>query len=102
MTRSGFYLRLALSVVIDIVDFTAGRAMFLVPWEEGVGAGVLFFLWGPAGLVYLWELADVTEVFDGFIPTATLIGLYVGWRQGFIFGKPREGSVPATRDESQP
>lgn len=97
MTRTGFFIRLALSLAIDIADFTIGRALFPVPWEEGVGAAILFLLWGPAGLVYLWELADLTEQLDGFIPTATLIGLYVGWREGHLLGKPRDPATPARR-----
>ena len=89
MTRNGYLLRLAASVVIDLLDFTIGRLLIPVPWEEGVGAAALFLLWGPAGLAYLWELADMTEQFDAFIPTATLIGLYVGWREGFILGRKK-------------
>jgi hypothetical protein len=50
-------------------------------------------------LLYLGELADFTEQVDGFIPTATLIGLYVGWREGFLLGKKRDASPtpPAPR-----
>lgn len=88
MTRTGFYIRLAISAAIDIADMTIGRVLIPVLWEEVVGAGVLFLLWGPAGLTYLWEIADVTEQVDGFVPTATLIGLYVGWREGLLpFGR---------------
>jgi hypothetical protein len=96
MTRNGFFLRLAASVAIDLFDMTVGRTMFIVPWEEGVGAVVLTLMWGPAGLLYLGELADFTEQFDGFIPLATLIGLYVGWKEGFLFGakKPPEVLPP--------
>lgn len=99
MTRTGFLIRLALSLAIDVADATIGRALIPVPWEEGVGAAILFLIWGPAGLVYLWELADLTEQIDAFIPTATLIGLYVGWREGFLLGKKRDASPtpPAPR-----
>lgn len=90
MTRRGFFLRLALSAGIDLFDFTVGRGLFLVPWEEGVGAAALLPLWGWAGLLYLVEFADLTEQFDGFIPTATLIGLVTGWRRGLLFGPPKE------------
>jgi hypothetical protein len=86
MTRTGFWVRLGVSVMIDALDFTIGRTL-LIPWEEGVGALILSLLWGPAGLLYLAELIDVTEFFDGFIPMATLIGLWVGWRKGFLFGQ---------------
>ncbi|MFZ4071397.1 MAG: hypothetical protein ACOYJ6_14970 [Caulobacterales bacterium] len=92
MTRTGFFLRLAVSIVIDLADFTIGRALIPIPWEEGVGALILSLMWGPAGLLYVAELADMTEQIDAFIPLATLIGLYVGWREGHLFGK--SGSRP--------
>jgi hypothetical protein len=87
MTRTGFWIRLGLSIAIDVLDFTVGRLLIPIPWEEGVGALILSLLWGPAGLLYLTELVDFTEQFDAFIPMATLIGLFVGWRQGFLFGR---------------
>jgi len=96
MTRSGFYWRLALSIIIDIADFTFGRIPIFGTVTDGIGTVVLFALWGPAGLVNAWELIDVTDQADGFIPTATLIALFVGWRQG-VFGKRRSTEV-ATGD----
>lgn len=84
MTRRGYWLRMAVAVAIDLLDFTYGRIPILGTVGEGVGALINLALWGPVGLVYLGELADFTEQIDGFIPTATLIGLYVGWRKGFI------------------
>lgn len=93
MTRNGYFLRLAFSVVIDLFDFTLGRIPVFGSVTEGVGTIVLVALWGPAGLANLWELADFTEQADAFVPTATLIALFVGWRQGFLTGK---NSPPAT------
>jgi len=86
MTRSGYFARLALSVVIDLMDFTLGRIPILGTVEDGIGGIVLTAVWGRAGLAYFWELFDITDQIDGFIPTATLIGLYVGWREGHLFG----------------
>lgn len=97
MTRTGFFLRLALSLAIDIADFTIGRVPLVGSATEGVGTAILVMLWGPAGLVYLWELADWTDQLDGFIPTATLIGLFVGWREGHLLGKPRDPPTPTRR-----
>lgn len=89
MTRTGYFWRLALSVAIDFFDLTLGRIPILGSVEDGIGGVVLTMLWGRAGLAYFWELFDVTDQIDGFIPTATLIGLYVGWREGhFGFRKP--------------
>lgn len=91
MTRKGFLWRLAVSVAIDIADFTIGRTMMLIPWEEGVGTAILVALWGPAGLLYLGELADFSEQLDGFVPMATIIALIVGWREGHLFPKKAKG-----------
>jgi hypothetical protein len=99
MTRSGFFWRLALSIVIDIADFTLGRIPIFGTVTDGVGTVVLFALWGPTGLANAWELVDFTDQADGFIPTATLIALYVGWRQG-VFG--RRGAVTPTQTPSLP
>jgi hypothetical protein len=93
MTRTGYFLRLALSIAIDVADFTLGRIPIFGSVTEGVGTIVLFALWGPAGLAYVWELADFTEQVDGFVPTATLIALFVGWRQG-VFGSRSTSVAP--------
>jgi hypothetical protein len=95
MTRQGYFLRLAFSIVIDLFDFTLGRLPIFGTVTEGVGTIVLMALWGPAGLVNLLELFDFSEQIDGFIPTATLVALYVGWREGFLF---RKGSAGPSRD----
>ncbi|MBX9745851.1 MAG: hypothetical protein K2X34_03050 [Hyphomonadaceae bacterium] len=97
MTRSGYFWRLALSIVIDIADFTLGRIPIFGTVTDGVGTVVLFALWGPAGLVNGLELLDFTDQADGFVPTATLIALYVGWRQG-MFGSGSRNVTPTTQD----
>lgn len=86
MTRRGYFLRLAFSVVIDLFDFTLGRVPIFGTVTEGVGTIVLVALWGPAGLLNLAEMVDFTDQADSFIPTATLVALYVGWKNG-MFGK---------------
>lgn len=98
MTRRGYFLRLAFSIVIDVFDFTLGRIPVFGSVTEGVGTIVLTALWGPAGLVNLLELVDFTDQVDSFIPTATLVALYVGWREGFLFGKgsPRNPASDVT------
>lgn len=90
MTRKGFFIRLAISVAIDVLDFTIGRIPIFGSIGEGASALLLTAIWGPAGLLYLGELADFTDQVDGFLPLATLIGLYVGWREGLLFPKARE------------
>jgi hypothetical protein len=99
MTRRGYFLRLAFSVVIDLFDLTLGRIPIFGSVTEGIGTVVLVALWGPAGFVNLLELLDFTDQADSFIPTATLVALYVGWKEG-MFGK---GSTDVTtRDSATP
>lgn len=94
MTRNGYFLRLGFSILIDVIDFTLGRLPVFGTATDGVSTLVLYQLWGPVGLFNLLELIDVTEQIDAFIPTATLVGLYVGWREGFIFKRrARDTSV---------
>jgi hypothetical protein len=95
MNRRTYFLKLAFSVIIDVFDFTLGRIPIFGTVTEGVGTLVLYAMWGPAGLVNALEMVDFTDQVDSFIPTATLVALYVGWREGVF----RKGSaVPAPRD----
>jgi len=81
--RLSWTAKFVISVAIDLLDFTIGRAAFPVPGlGEGLATAACFALWGPRGLLYLWELADVTEQADAFIPTATLIALTAYRREG--------------------
>ncbi len=97
MTRGGFYWRLALSIVIDLFDFTLGRIPIFGSVTEGVGSVVLLALWGPAGLAYLWELVEVSDQADSFVPTATLIALFVGWREGMLGRRSGDDNAVAPR-----
>lgn len=110
MTPTGFAVRLAICLALDLADFTAGRGLFLLPWEEVPGAALLTLLFGAKGLVYVLEVIDLTEQIDAFIPTATLFGLWAGYDAG-LFGKkkplgpdaktPRLGEPQARRLEDQ-
>lgn len=84
MSRRGYFIRLAISVAIDVIDFTFGRVPGIGSIEDGLGVVVLVGLWGPVGLLSLWEVAEVTEFVDANVPSATLIALAVGWKKGFI------------------
>jgi hypothetical protein len=99
MTRTGYLVRLGLSVAIDLADLTLGRIPVVGGLGEGAGAVVLTALWGPAGLLYLAELADFTEQLDAFVPTATMIALLVGWREGLLGRRKKAVDALATGDE---
>lgn len=103
MTRRGYFIRLAISILIDILNATVGHIPFVIgEAQDGISAGALFVLWGPVGLISLWELGDPTEIIDGLIPTATLIALYVGWKKGFIFRKNPPAQAPAVETPRLP
>jgi hypothetical protein len=67
--------KLAIAVLLDILDFTLGRILGAGTVLDIVFAGIAFVLWGPVGLLALWEAIDVTDQVDGFVPTMTLIAL---------------------------
>jgi len=67
--------KLAIAVLLDILDFTLGRILGAGTVIDIVFAGIAFVLWGPVGLIALWEAIDVTDQADGFVPTMTLIAL---------------------------
>jgi len=74
MSKSDF-AKLLIAIVLDIIDFTVGRMLGLGMIVDAALAAVAFALWGPVGLLALWEMADPTEQIDGFVPTMTLIAL---------------------------
>lgn len=67
--------KLAIAVLLDILDFTFGRLLGAGTVIDIIFAGIAFVLWGPVGLLALWEAIDVTDQGDAFIPTMTLIAL---------------------------
>lgn len=67
--------KLAIAVLLDILDFTLGRILGAGTLIDIIFAGIAFVLWGPVGLLALWEAIDVTDQADGFVPTMTLIAI---------------------------
>jgi hypothetical protein len=67
--------KLAIAVLLDILDFTLGRILGAGTVIDIIFAGIAFVLWGPVGLIALWETLDVTDQGDGFVPTMTLIAI---------------------------
>lgn len=67
--------KLLLAVLLDILDFTLGRILGAGTVMDLIFAGIAFVLWGPIGLLALWEALEPTDQIDGFVPTMTLIAL---------------------------
>jgi hypothetical protein len=68
--------KLIICIAIDVIDFT------VISWLPGVGLAVdaintvvAVLLFGPVGLVALWEAANLAEPIDAFVPTMTLIAI---------------------------
>lgn len=70
------WVKFTICVAFDLFDFTVGRLMLGVSlFGEVATAAIMFVLWGPKGLIALWEAFDITEQLDGFVPTSTLIAI---------------------------
>lgn len=70
------WVKVALCAMIDFFDFTVGRVLVLIPFEE-VGYMIMTCLmWGGRGLITLFEIIDFTEFFDGFIPISTATAIW--------------------------
>lgn len=70
------WAKFTVCVLFDLFDFTIGRLLLGVSLLGELGTAVIMFvLWGPIGLLALWEAVDITEQLDGFVPTNTLIAI---------------------------
>jgi hypothetical protein len=67
-------LKMAASVVLDLVDLTSAVLPVTGYGAEVVGIPLTMLLWGWRGGLYGIELLDPTNLLDGMVPTATLIG----------------------------
>ena len=68
--------KLFISVTFDFWDFTFGRIPVLGTINDIVGMFVGMALWGFPGLLQGWEIIDITDQVDGFVPTLTIVGIY--------------------------
>lgn len=68
-------VKLAVAVVLDIADFFIGRIVGFGTGFDVVLTAVGFAMFGWKGLAQIWEVVEVTDQVDGFVPTLTLIAL---------------------------
>jgi hypothetical protein len=69
------FAKLGICVGLDLFDGIFGRLLgFGIAVDVGC-ALICSALWGKRGLWALWEVADITEQLDAFIPTCTIIAL---------------------------
>lgn len=69
------YLKLGIALLLDIIDFTIGRILGFGTVMDVVFVLVGFVMFGWKGLFQLWEVLEVSDQVDGFVPTLTLIAL---------------------------
>lgn len=68
-------VKLGICIALDILDFFIGRILgFGIAFDVGC-ALITSALWGKRGMWALWEVIDITEQIDGFVPTCTIIAL---------------------------
>ena len=72
---SANWMKLAIAILLDILDFTVGRIPGYELFFDAVLGIFAVLLWGWPGIIAFWELADPTGQIDGFVPTMTLIAL---------------------------
>jgi hypothetical protein len=69
------FAKLGICIGMDIFDGVFGRLLgFGIAVDIGC-ALICAALWGKRGWWALWEVADITEQLDAFIPTCTIIAL---------------------------
>ncbi len=68
-------IKLGICMGMDILDFFIGRILgFGIVFDVGC-ALIAVALWGNRGWWALWEVVDVTEQIDSFVPTCTIIAI---------------------------
>lgn len=70
------WAKLVLCIAIDLFDFTIGRALIVIPFEEIIYTGLTTLMWGWKGLLTLFEIVELTEQIDAFIPLSTATALW--------------------------
>lgn len=69
------HLKLVAAIILDIADFTVGRILGVGTVMDIVMVLMAVALFGWKGLLQLWEVADLSDQIDGFVPTLTLLAL---------------------------
>ena len=68
-----------ISITFDLFDFFFGWVPGFGSVIDFIGFVLAYVMWGPVGLIAVWELIAVGpgNVADAFVPTLTLIGVYI-------------------------
>jgi hypothetical protein len=69
------WVKLFICIGLDLFDFTFGRLIGLGIGVDIGSALICMAMWGKGGAWAFWELLDITEQFDAFVPTCTIIAI---------------------------
>ena len=75
MIEIPLYLKIVFSIIWDILDFTIFRLPAFGTFADFLSGFIAIGLYGSTGVIAFWEVIDVTDQADAFIPTLTIIGL---------------------------
>ena len=67
--------KFAIAIIWDILDFTLFRIPGIGTFTDILAIPVAIWLWGPAGIIAIWEVADFSDQLDAEVPTMTTIGV---------------------------
>lgn len=73
MSFASWFVKMLVSITIDAVDFFSPP--IIGSFYDAIAGGVSMLLWGKKGIFAFGELIDVTDRFDAFIPSLTIIGI---------------------------
>ena len=69
------HIKLIVAILLDIADFTLGRIIGFGTAMDMVFTLIAVMMFGWKGLFQLWEVVDLSDQIDGFVPTLTLLAL---------------------------
>lgn len=77
MIEIPLWLKFSIAVAWDIFDLTIGRIPLFGSFTDFISGILAIILWGYEGIFAFWEILDVTDQVDSFVPTLTAIGVFV-------------------------
>ncbi len=69
------HAKLIAAIILDIADFTVGRILGFGTAMDMVLVLFSFARFGWKGLIQIWEVVELSDQIDGFVPTLTLLAL---------------------------
>ena len=75
-------IKLGISIIWDIFDFTVGRVPVIGTLIDIIGGFLATALWGKLGVLAFWEVIDITDQLEAFVPSLTIIGIISIIRKG--------------------